>query len=110
VFNLQRIARHKPNWLASDLVDADELAIMQMTVHEIQRDQPIRPSPAQTAVEFMVNLGRIAGFQPTKRQPLPGTKILWRAHTRLMIMTQAIRDYKDTWMLKPTAIKPPSQV
>ncbi len=28
---------------------------------------------------FVIDLARLAGFRPSKRQPLPGTKKIWQA-------------------------------
>ncbi len=94
VLDLHRVARREPDRLASGLFD-DERAIVQMMAHRISRKRPIRPPPGQTAAEFMVDLGRIGGFRPTKKQPLPGTGILWKAMKRLMIAAQAISSHKD---------------
>jgi len=38
-----------------------------------------QPTVIPTIKEYCIVLGRLGGFQPSKRQPLPGLKILTRA-------------------------------
>ena len=96
VFDLQRMAKAEPDRLASEVVEADELEVRQLLLHEVDRRCPIRPPPDLTVLDYVVGLGRIAGFSPTKRQPIPGTKKLWQATVKLMTSIQAINYYKAT--------------
>jgi len=83
--------------LAHELLEPAEMELVQMMVHKLRRGEPIRPPPNQTMAEFIVNLGRLGGFRPSKRQPLPDTAILWKAMKRLMIVKHAINDHKEHW-------------
>lgn len=96
VFDLQRVAKKEPDRLAAEVVEPDELEVCQLLLHEVDRRCPIRPPPELTILDYVVGLGRIAGFSPTRRQPVPGTKKLWQATTTLMISIQAINYYKAT--------------
>ncbi len=97
VFDLQRVAKAEHERLASEVVEADELELRQLLLHEVvDRHCPIRPPPHLTILDYVVGLGRIAGFSPTIRQPLPGTKKIWQAKVKLMISIQAINYYKAT--------------
>ena len=41
---------------------------------------PLRNQPPPTDIQTtVVNLARVAGLRPTKRQPLPGDAIVWKA-------------------------------
>ncbi len=108
VLDLQRVARREPDRLASELFDPDELAIVQMKTHRLgRRSQPIRPPPDLTAAQFTVNLGRLAGFRPAKKQPLPGTLILWNASKRLMAAKQTIEEHKKFWNAETSSYQSP---
>ena len=50
--------------------------------------------PNPTIREFSVELGRLAGFQPSKRQPLPGIRKLWSAWTIFAPAMLLYRDFK----------------
>ena len=65
-----------------------------MLLHQIDRRSPIRPPPQMTNLDFVIGLGNLAGFKPSKRQAVPGTAILWKATKKLMISIQAINSYK----------------
>ena len=45
---------------------------------------------------YVIDLARYAGFSPTKRQPLPGTKKLWQGYVKFKIAYMGFiagRDY-----------------
>ena len=64
------------------------------------RSRGARPKapPNPPIREFAVELGRIAGFQPSKRQPLPGIQKLRSAWTIFAPMMQLSRDYRKYGM------------
>ena len=43
--------------------------------------------------EFTVELGRLAGFEPSKRWPLPGIQKLWYAFAPMMLLYRDFRTY-----------------
>ena len=91
--DLQRLAKHEPDRLASDIMEADEIAVQRILLHDIDPRREIR-SPDLTIRQYVVDLARIAGFRPTKRQPVPGNKKTWEAMRKPMILIQAINAYR----------------
>ena len=60
----------------------------------------VRPKapPNPTIRESAVELGRLAGFQSSKRQPLPGIQKLWSAWTDFAPMMLLYRDFRTYGM------------
>ena len=79
VFDIARAARETPDIPAVDIVPEDAPEILEVAL----RSNGVRPKapPNPTIREFTVELARIAGFQASKRQPLPGILKLWAAWT-----------------------------
>ena len=48
-----------------------------------ERGQP----PARDSRTVMIRIARLVGFQPSKRQPLPGPELLWRGYHQLRFAT-----------------------
>ena len=92
VFDIARAAKETPDAPAVDTVPEDAPRILKRAL----RSRGVRPKapPDPTIREFTVELGRIAGFQPSKRQPLPGIQKLWSAWTIFAPMMQLSRDYR----------------
>ena len=40
---------------------------------------------------WVVVLARMAGWRPSKRQPLPGNEVLWRACVQLQMMVRVLQ-------------------
>ena len=51
--------------------------------------------PLQNLQQAMIVLGKLVNFQPTKKQPLPGVKILAQALLKLNHMVEAINLWRD---------------
>ena len=79
VFDIARAARETPDAPAVDTVPEDAPGILK----RVLRINGVRPKapPDPTIRESAVELGRLAGFQTSKRQPLPGLQKLWSAWT-----------------------------
>ena len=92
VFDIARAAKETPDAPAVDTVPEDAPRILKRAL----RSRGVRPKapPNPTIRESAVELGRIAGFQPSKRQPLPGIRKLWSAWTIFAPMMQLSRDYR----------------
>ena len=97
VFSLERYARDAPETPAEEVLTADELAVIEQVAEAEQvrppreRGQPVGPGIRN----WVVLLARIAGWHPSKRQPLPGNEVLWRAYRQLQMMVryrQAVRE------------------
>ena len=62
------------------------------------RKQRGPPDPDQAIAEFAVNTARLAGFIPSKRQPLLRTRKLWEGYLILSLFVEhhrAMRDYAN---------------
>ena len=88
VFSLARHARDAPETPAEGLLSEDERAMIGAFVERRQ----LRP-PAERGTAFgsdirswVVLLARMVGWRPSKRQPMPGNEVLWRAYVRLQTM------------------------
>ena len=94
VFELQRLARSEPDELASRVVDPEEIETCQILLSDLYRTRPSPAPPDLTVHEYAVQVGKLAGFLPTRRQPLPGTKLLWLGMVELLAGMRSIRAYK----------------
>ena len=92
VFDIARAARETPDAPAVDTVPEDAPRILK----RVLRINGVRPKapPDPTVRESAVELGRLAGFQPSKRQPLPGIQKLWSAWTIFAPAMLLYRDFK----------------
>ena len=88
VFSLARYARDAPETPAEDLLTADEREMIGAFVERRQLRPPAeRGKPFGTDIRsWVVLLARMVGWRPSKRQPLPGNEVLWRANVRLQTM------------------------
>jgi hypothetical protein len=64
--------RENPEQLATELFPEEEVALLARVTRR----------PVWTAKDVMVALGKLIGFAPSKRQPLPGTKVVGQALER----------------------------
>ena len=56
-----------------------ELVTKVFEQQHIQILQQITAKQIETVKDFILALGTLVGFAPTKKQPLPGEKLLWQA-------------------------------
>ena len=49
---------------------------------------------------FVIDVARLAGFDPSKRQSLPGTQLLWKGYVYLRHATLTYRALKELDMIK----------
>ena len=96
VFSLDRYARDAPDTPADEVLTDDERQVIGLMVRAegllppAERGRPFPPDIRS----WVVLLARMAGWQPSKRRPLPGNEVLWRAFVQLQMMvrvTQAAR-------------------
>ena len=98
VWDLSILARERPNYPASRQVTEDDIeALCALASHDGFKVS--RGPPEMTIAGFVVLTGGLAGFRPSKRQPLPGTQKLWEgvkflSHT--VIGIQAMQEWKRT--------------
>ncbi len=103
VFDLHRRAKLEPDLPAKQVIDPEEIATCQMLLHERDPTLSAQPPPELTVREHQIAVGKLAGFRPTNRQPVPGTKLTWIGTKILMIAMQTVRALKtkeliaDNW-------------
>ena len=78
---------------AVEAVEADELETVKVLLFNIGCCS-IRPPPNITVLEFVVDMGRVSGFRLTRKQPVPGTKIVWKETKKQMKSMQVIKGYR----------------
>ncbi len=83
VFELERLARDKPEVPADKVMTGDEVDVLYKLLNHAGI---ITALPAQQWVPdirtYVIDIARYAGFSPTKRQALPGTKKLWQGYVK----------------------------
>ncbi len=101
VFDLERIARDTPDVPANHVVSDDEIAILyiRLMAYGMVRARPPPEKPPDIRT-FVIDVARFAGFDPRKRQPLPGTQLLWKGYVYLRHATITYRALKDLDMIK----------
>ena len=60
--------------------------LKQGTRIEYRRPRERGQAPPPDIRSWVVWLGRMAGFRPSQRRPLPGNEVLWRAFATLQTM------------------------
>ena len=88
VFSLARYARDAPDTPVEDVLMSDEREVIETPVDKQQLLPPRErgrapPSDIRTSVVW---LARAAGFRPSRRRPLPGNEILWRAYAHVALI------------------------
>ena len=78
--SVERLARSVPDTPSRTVVHEDEIHVLAIHMSKPNHRKQRGPSdPDQAIAEFAVNTARLAGFIPSKRQPMPGTHKLWEA-------------------------------
>ena len=92
VFDIARATRETPDAPAVDTVPEDAPRILKrvLRINGVRPKAPPNPTTRESAVE----LGRLASFQPSKRQPLPGIQKLWSAWTIFAPAMLLCRDFR----------------
>ena len=90
-----RTAAADPDRPALDFFEPDELVTLYMHLagHRC-KNMRVPPFDDLRAWEAVVDLGRSAGFIPSKRRPLPGDEKSWEVVKLLLISTQTCRAIK----------------
>ena len=84
VFDLQRCAKLEPDKLATQVVEPEAIKVCQILLHDKNPDIPVRAPTDLTIRDHVICVTRLAGFRPTKRQPVPGLKLLWLGTSKLL--------------------------
>ena len=92
VFDIARAAQETPDTPAVDIVPEDAPGFLKVVLRRRGVHSTAPPNP--TIREFTIELARIAGFQASKRQPLPGfLKLLaaWRIFAPQLLVYQTLK-------------------
>lgn len=84
VLYLNYLVRKQPQAPAQNYFESLEIKILQAKAEK----------PVKTLQEAIRSLGLLLNFQPTKRQPLPGVKLMGEALIKLQNMVEAIQLYE----------------
>ncbi len=74
MFELDRYARDAPDTPVGEVLTPLQIYI----VDTVTESEQLLPPPGDIR-SYVMRLARLAGFRPSKRRPLPGNEILWRA-------------------------------
>ena len=89
VMDLERRARDTPDRPAAEMFserEIDALYILLQHYHVIRAP----PDTAPNIRSFVIDLARLVGFIPSRRQPLPGTQKLWEGWRKYSISLNAM--------------------
>ena len=93
IFDLQRLARVEPSKPAAEVLEPTDLECLRVWLARRPELRPPRergePLP-QGIGGVVVLVARLAGFIPSKRQPLPGNEIVWRGYKKLRLLAQGM--------------------
>ncbi len=95
VWDLTWLARNRPDELAIQYLQREEIEVLLLLAKSYAFKIPRGPP---TMATFVVLTGGLAGFHPSKRQPLPGVKKLWEGLLDLntsVYAVQALRNHQD---------------
>lgn len=85
VLYLNYLVRKQPQAPAEQYFEVMEVKLLQAKVKQ----------PVLTLQQAMLALGKLLNFQPTKKQPLPGVKLMAEALVKLHHMIEALQLYED---------------
>jgi len=98
VFSLARYAREAPDTPAAEVLTRDEMRVIWAQVKAKRLLPPQergRPPPGDIRT-WVVLLARTTGFRPSKRRPLPGNEVLWRACEDLWRAVDTLQALRET--------------
>ncbi len=84
--------RENPEQVATEVLPEEEVALLERVTRR----------KVGTAKDVMVALGKLVGFAPSKRQPLPGTKVVGQALERFYFIKQGFEQSKVSPLQNPT--------
>ena len=93
VCSLDRYARDAPDTPAAEVLSDDERQVIGTVVRAerllppAEREKPFAPDIRT----WVAMLARMAGWRPSKRSPLPGNQVMWRACVQLGTMVRLMQ-------------------
>ncbi len=95
------MARTAPQTPADEVVEQDMIDCLYEYLHILGVLRARAPPGHRPDIRtFVVDLAKVAGFDPTKRQPLPGTRKLWEAWMHFRAALILYRGLKQNRQLK----------
>ncbi|MDE0111036.1 MAG: hypothetical protein OXI87_12845 [Albidovulum sp.] len=95
--SIERLARSEPDAPARTVFREDEIRVLAVHMSKLNhRGKRGKARRDPTIARFAVDPARLAGFIPTKRRPMPGTKRLREGYMLLSLFVdnfRAMRDY-----------------
>lgn len=95
VFEVQRAALDRPDAPAGQVVPEEEIEALYFGLRGFGIRMNWRPTAPPDIRTFAVDLGRIAGFIPSRRQPLPGARKLWQGYRRVQVGSEYLRAFRQ---------------
>ncbi len=99
IHDLNFMARTAPQTPADEVVEQDMIDCLYEYLHILGVLRARAPPGHRPDIRtFVVDLAKVAGFDPTKRQPLPGTRKLWEAwmHFRAaLILYRGLKQHRQ---------------
>ena len=88
MFSLARYARDAPDTPVEEVPTPDQREVIGTLVNKqhLLPPQVRGQSPPPDIRTWVVWLARTAGFRPSRRRPLPGNEILWRACAHVAVI------------------------
>ncbi len=97
VFDLERMARDKPDTPADEVVTQEEIDVLSALL-KAQGGPRARALPGHRPDirTFVIDLAGTVGFHPRRQQPLPGSQKVWQGYVRLKLATLTYQAMKGT--------------
>ena len=84
VFDLERMARDKPDTPAGEVVSQEEIDVLDALLKAQGGPRARAPPGHRPDIRtFVIDLAGIVGFHARRQQPLPGTQKVWQGYVRL---------------------------
>ena len=109
VFALGRYARVEPELPAEQVFTADEIRCIWLfnELRQLRPDAVRGAAPPTDARGMVLAMAHMAGWYPSKRRPLPGNEVLWRANRKLQPMVETLQGLRrQGWLALPEAENP----
>ncbi len=109
VCSLARYARDAPQTPVDAVLTWDEITVLWSLVqrHALWRPRERGRAPPCDIRTWVVWLAMTVGFRPSKRRPLPGNTVLWRACADLGRLVQYEQGRPGPLLSRPVLAEPP---
>ena len=111
VFALDRCARDAPDLPPEQVFTADEIRCIWLfnKLRQLRPDAVRGSAPPADARGMVLAMAHMAGWYPSKRRPMPGNEVLWRANRKLQPMVETLQGLRrEGWLALPDTENPAS--